>query len=43
MIIIINGAPGIGKTTITYKLSKELKKAVVIEADKIKQADTGRD
>ena len=36
MIIIINGPPGIGKTTIAYKLSKKLKKSVVIEVDRIK-------
>ncbi len=36
MIIIVNGAPGIGKTTIAHKLSKKLKKAIVIEVDKIK-------
>jgi adenylate kinase family enzyme len=36
MIIIINGPPGIGKTTIAQKLSKKLKKSVVIEVDRIK-------
>lgn len=36
MIIIINGPPGIGKTTIAHKLSKKLKKAIVIELDKVK-------
>jgi Cdc6-like AAA superfamily ATPase len=36
MIIIINGPPGIGKTTIANKLSKKLKKSLVIEVDRIK-------
>jgi len=36
MIIIINGPPGIGKTTIAHKLSKKLKKSIVIEVDRIK-------
>ncbi len=36
MIIIINGPPGIGKTTIANKLSKKLRKSLVIEVDRIK-------
>jgi adenylate kinase family enzyme len=36
MIIIINGPPGIGKTTIANKLSKKLGKSIVIEVDRIK-------
>ncbi len=36
MIVIINGPPGIGKTTIAYKLGKKLKKASVIEVDRFK-------
>jgi tRNA uridine 5-carbamoylmethylation protein Kti12 len=36
MIVIINGPPGIGKTTIATKLSKKLKRASVIEVDRFK-------
>lgn len=36
MIIIINGPPGIGKSTIARKLTKKLKRAAVIEVDRVK-------
>jgi len=36
MIVIINGPPGIGKTTIANKLSKKLTKVSVIEVDRFK-------
>ena len=36
MIVMLNGPPGIGKTTIAYKLTKKLKRSVVIEVDKVK-------
>ena len=36
MIVILNGPPGIGKTTIAYKLTKKLRRSIVIEVDKVK-------
>jgi broad-specificity NMP kinase len=36
MIVIINGPPGIGKTTVAMKLCKKLKMASAIEVDRFK-------
>ena len=36
MIVIINGPPGIGKSTIAQKLTKKLKRSTCIEVDRVK-------